>query len=282
MSAPGGKADIPIPRARCPLLTQSGHWASISCCSSEASFGPYQSSRLSRYDVFFLSLGGGVCGDVIFLVFWVAAAAWPLAARAQQPERVRRVGLLTSVARAMRTSRPTSQRSRKRCSNWAGTSATTSRLIIVRAWVMPKTFANTPRNWSRSRRMSSWPLAGRPWGRLLQATRSVPIVFAVVPDPVGAGFVDSLSRPGGNATGFMQFEYSLSGKWLELLKEIAPGVTRAAVLRDPAIPAGIGQFAVIQSVAPSLGMEVIPLDAARCDRDRARHHSIRTLPAMAA
>ena len=97
-------------------------------------------------------------------------------------------------------------------------------------------------------------------GPLLQATRTVPIVFAIVPDPVGAGFVESLARPGGNATGFMQFEYSLSGKWLELLKQIAPGVTRAAVLRDPAIAAGIGQFAVIQSVAPSLGVEVSPVN----------------------
>jgi ABC-type uncharacterized transport system substrate-binding protein len=88
-------------------------------------------------------------------------------------------------------------------------------------------------------------------GPLLQATRTVPIVFTIVPDPVGSGFVDRLSRPGGNATGFVIFEYSLCGKWLELLKEIAPGVTQVAVLRDPAIPAGIGQFAVIQSVARS-------------------------------
>ena len=95
---------------------------------------------------------------------------------------------------------------------------------------------------------------------LLQATRTVPIVFVIVPDPVGAGFVESLARPGGNATGFMLFEYGLSAKWLELLKEIAPGVTRAAVLRDPAITAGIGQFAVIQSVAPSVGVEVSPIN----------------------
>jgi len=83
----------------------------------------------------------------------------------------------------------------------------------------------------------------------LQATRTLPIVFVQVADPVGAGFVDSLSHPGGNATGFIQFEYSLSGKWVELLKQIAPGLTRAAVLRDPTITSGIGQFAVIQSVA---------------------------------
>jgi putative tryptophan/tyrosine transport system substrate-binding protein len=95
---------------------------------------------------------------------------------------------------------------------------------------------------------------------LLQATRIVPIVFVVVIDPVGAGFVASLARPGGNATGFTIFEYGMSGKWLELLKEIVPGVTRAAVLRDPAIASGIGQFASVQAVAPSLGVELSPVD----------------------
>ena len=97
-------------------------------------------------------------------------------------------------------------------------------------------------------------------GPLLQATRSVPIVFTLTPDPVGAGFVDSLSNPGGNATGFTNFEYGIGVKWVELLKEIAPGVTRAAVLRDPAIPAGIGEFGAIQAVAPSLGIELRPID----------------------
>ena len=97
-------------------------------------------------------------------------------------------------------------------------------------------------------------------GPLLQATRTVPIVFPVVVDPVGAGFVESLARPGGNATGFMSFEYSMSGKWLELLKQIAPGVTRAAVLRDPAVASGIGQFGAIQAVAPSLRVEVSPVN----------------------
>jgi putative ABC transport system substrate-binding protein len=96
---------------------------------------------------------------------------------------------------------------------------------------------------------------------LLQATRTVPIVFAGVSDPVGAGFVESLAKPGGNVTGFMQFEYSLSAKWLELLKQIAPGVNRAAVIRDPVITSGIGQFAVIQSAAPRLGIDVSPVNA---------------------
>jgi putative ABC transport system substrate-binding protein len=106
-------------------------------------------------------------------------------------------------------------------------------------------------------------------GPLLQATRTVPIVFVIVPDPVGAGFVDSLARPGGNATGYINFEYSIGAKWLELLKQIAPGVTRAAVLRDPAISTGIGQFGAIQSMAPSLGVEVSPVnvrDAAEIER----------------
>jgi putative ABC transport system substrate-binding protein len=95
---------------------------------------------------------------------------------------------------------------------------------------------------------------------MLKATRTIPIVFVVAPDPVGSGFVQRLSRPGGNATGFMMFEYNLCGKWLELLKEIAPSVTHAAVLRDPTFAAGIGQFAVIQAVAPSVGIEVSPID----------------------
>ena len=97
-------------------------------------------------------------------------------------------------------------------------------------------------------------------GPLLQATRTVPVVFVLVPDPVAAGFVDSLARPGGNATGFVQFDYAISGKWLELLKEIAPGLTRVAVLRDPAITAGQGQIGAIQAMAPSFGVEVTPVN----------------------
>jgi putative ABC transport system substrate-binding protein len=100
---------------------------------------------------------------------------------------------------------------------------------------------------------------------LRRATRSVPIVFALVPDPVGAGFVDSLARPGGNITGFTQFDYSIAAKWLALLKEIAPNTTRAAILRDPAITAGIGQWATIQSVSSSVGIEVSPISLADTD-----------------
>lgn len=97
-------------------------------------------------------------------------------------------------------------------------------------------------------------------GPLLKVTRTVPIVFAIVPDPVGAGFVESLAKPGGNATGFLMFETSISGKWLELLKEIAPGVTRVAVLHDPVLTANAGQFALIQSAMPSFGVELTPVD----------------------
>jgi putative ABC transport system substrate-binding protein len=105
-------------------------------------------------------------------------------------------------------------------------------------------------------------------GPLLQATRTVPIVFTQTPDPVAAGFVASLARPGGNATGFTTSEYGASAKWLELLKEIAPGVTRAAVLRDPTIAAGIGQFASIQSAAPLLGVELSPIDVRDSEIER--------------
>jgi len=97
------------------------------------------------------------------------------------------------------------------------------------------------------------------------ATRSVPIIFVAVPDPVGAGLVNSLARPGGNVTGFTSFEYGMGGKWLELLKQIAPGVKRAAVIRDPAITAGIGQWGAINAVAPSVGLEVIPMNVRDAD-----------------
>ena len=151
------------------------------------------------------------------------------------------------------------QRLSKRCSNWGGTVATTCEIDH-------RVGGN---NVDRIRKLAAEFAALAPdviltagatsVGPLLQATRSVPVVFVNVADPVGAGYAESLARPGGNATGFVSFEYNLSGKWVELLKQIAPGVTRAGVLRDAAISSGIGQFAVIQSVAPSIGVDVSPI-----------------------
>ncbi len=189
-----------------------------------------------------------------------AAVAWPLAARAQQPGGMRRLAVLMNLA----ADDPIGQaRIAAFLQGLAQLGWTDGRNVRIEArW--------TAGNAADTRKYAAELVAlapdvilvggGASIGALLQTTRSVPIVFAFVPDPVGSGFVDSLSRPGGNATGFMQFEYSLCGKWLELLKEIAPGVTRAAVLWDPAITAGIGQFAVIQSVVPSLGVGVIPIN----------------------
>jgi putative ABC transport system substrate-binding protein len=181
---------------------------------------------------------------------------WPLAVRAQQADRVRRIGVLIGPAadnpdaqaniaaflQVLQQSGWTDGRNVRIDTRWGAGNADNIRKYAA------ELAAPAPDVIFASGTASVGPM--------LQATRTVPIVFANVADPVGAGFVDSLARPGGNATGFIQFEYSLSGKWLELLKQIAPGVTRVAVLRDPAITSGIGQFAVIQSVAPSVGVEV--------------------------
>ena len=163
-------------------------------------------------------------------------------------------------ARMIRYHRPALRRSYKAVSNWAGPTAATC----------GSTLAGPRTNADDLRRHAAELVALAPdvivasgtatVAPLLQATRTIPIVFVTVLDPVGAGFVESLARPGGNVTGFLMFEYGLSGKWLELLKEIAPGMTRAAVIRDPAIASGIGQFAAIQAVAPSLGVECDPVD----------------------
>jgi len=186
-----------------------------------------------------------------------AAATWP--ARAQQGERMRRIGVLEPIAAESPDGKARQGAFLQRLqqlgwidgrnvridTRWsAGNDAETRKYATELAALAPDVI------------LTAGSAAIEP---MRQATRTVPIVFVIVPDPVGAGFVESLSRPGGNATGFMMFEYNLSGKWLELLKEITPGVTRAAVLRDPAITAGIGQFAVIQSVAPSVGVDVSPI-----------------------
>ena len=189
-----------------------------------------------------------------------AAAAWPVVARGQQPEQMRSVGALigataddpdaqartAAFVQALRQLGWTDGRNVRIDIRWATGDADEIRRHAV------ELVALAPDVILAGGSSSVAPL--------LRATRAVPIVFAFVADPVGSGFVDSLSRPGGNATGFMSAEYSTSGKWLELLKEIAPGVTRAAVLRDAAITSGIGQFAVIQSVAPSVGIEVSPVN----------------------
>jgi putative ABC transport system substrate-binding protein len=190
-----------------------------------------------------------------------AAAAWPLAARAQQGERPRRIAVLqggggaddpdgqvrmAAFLQALQQLGWTDGRNVKIDYRWPTGDAEKARKYAAELIALAPDVILT--------------VGAANMTPLLQATRTVPIVFVAVADPVGAGFVDSLSRPGGNATGFMLFDYGLSAKWLELLKQIAPGVTRAAVLRDPAITSGIGQFAVIQSVASSVGVEVSPVD----------------------
>jgi len=191
-----------------------------------------------------------------FITLLGGAAAWPLAAGAQQPDRMRRIGVLINRA----------------ADNPEGQTRFAAFLqgLQEAGWAVGRN-ARIDIRWGaddveRERKYAAELVALVPniilaggtlsVAAVQQASRSVPIVFAGVGDPVGAGFVDSLAQPGGNVTGFMAFEYSLSGKWLELLKEVAPGVKRAAVLRNAANPGGIGEFSAIQAVAPSLGVEV--------------------------
>jgi len=190
----------------------------------------------------------------------LGAAAWPLSPRAQQAERIRRIGVLLPAAandtdfgsrveafqQALAQFGWTVERNVHLDIRWTGANAAEIRrhaaeLAALAPDVILAHGASTV-------------------GPMLQVSRTVPIVFPVVGDPVGAGFVDSLARPGGNATGFMTAEYSIGGKYLELLKEIAPRLTRAAVLRDPTQGSGISQYAAIQAVAPSLRIEVIPVN----------------------
>jgi putative tryptophan/tyrosine transport system substrate-binding protein len=195
-----------------------------------------------------------------FIAGFGSAAAWPVAVRAQQRQRMRRIGVLNAFA-------ADDQEGRRRVAAFL-------QALQPLGWTVG-------RNVEMEHRWGSGDPAGMRKNAeelvalapdvilttgaagvapLVQATRSVPIVFVLVADPVGAGFVDSLAHPGGNATGFISIEYGFGGKWLELLKEIAPSVTRAAIVRDPTISAGLGMFGAIPSVAPSLGVDVIPVN----------------------
>ena len=188
-----------------------------------------------------------------------AAATWPLAARAQQGERMRRIGVLMPQT-------ADHQEAQTRVGAFV-------QALSQLGWTIGHNVRIDYR-WGttyldRGRRYAEELVALAPDVILssasastvaaIEATRTVPIVFVGVVDPVGAGYVNSLARPGGNATGFLFYEYSLGAKWLELLKELAPQMTRTAVIRDPTIPAGAGQFGAIQSVAPSIGVELSPL-----------------------
>jgi putative ABC transport system substrate-binding protein len=196
----------------------------------------------------FITLAGG------------AAIAWPLAARAQQPDRMRRIGVLTNLVENDPEGQARDAAFLQGLQQLGWTDGRNVRIDIRR------TLGDT----DRARRDAAELVALAPdvilttgsagVGSLLQATRTVPIVFVTVPDPVGAGYVDSLARPGGNATGFTSFEYGISAKWLELLKQIAPRLARVAILRDTAIAVGTGQYGAIQSVAPSFGVELSPVN----------------------
>jgi putative ABC transport system substrate-binding protein len=194
-----------------------------------------------------------------FISLLGGAGAWPLAARGQQPERMRRVGVLmpTSADNPDAQARLAAFLQGLQQFGWA----VGRNLRIDLRWAAGEV--------DRNRQYAAELVALAPdvilaaasgVPALKQATRTVPIVFTIVADPVGLGFVDSMARPRGNITGFLAFEYGISGKWLELLKQVATGVTRAAVVRDPAIAAGAGQFAAVASVGPALGVDIVPVN----------------------
>jgi len=195
-----------------------------------------------------------------FMLGSAAAVAWPLGARAQLGERIRRVGAMMLLAENDPEQKAWTEAFRQGMLEAGWTDG--RNVQIDYRWGASES--------ARARRYATELVALGPdvilapgsvsVGPLLQATRDIPIVFVHVPDPVGAGFVESLSRPGGNATGFTSFEYGLGGKWLELLKEIAPRVTRVAIIRDPTITTGIGLWGAIQALAPSVGMESVPVN----------------------
>jgi putative tryptophan/tyrosine transport system substrate-binding protein len=205
-----------------------------------------QFRRLKRRD--FITLLGG------------AAVAWPLAARAQQTERIRRIGVLMNFAASDPEGRARFAAFLEGLQQWGWTDG--RNVQIDNRWV-----GSNP-EYIRTHAVELVSLtpdvilasASITLGPLQQATRTIPIVFASAIDPVGAGLIASMARPGGNATGFVAFEYSMSAKWLELLKEIAPSVTRAAVLWEPDLTVGIGQLNAIRAAASSFNVELTPVD----------------------
>jgi ABC-type uncharacterized transport system substrate-binding protein len=202
-----------------------------------------------------------------FIAGSAAAALLPRAVRAQRVQSMRRVDIL--IAEAIEDdpyyeSRLTAIKEKLRELGWI--EGQNLKLIIHRVAPKPADIRKQIDGLIAARPDIVITSGGTVTGPLLQATNSLPVVFIAAIDPVGAGLVESLAHPGGNATGFMQFDYSLSGKWLELLKQVAPEVTRAGIVRDSTVTSGIGQFAVIQSVATPLGIDIVPISA-REDRD---------------
>ena len=188
-----------------------------------------------------------------------SAAAWPLGASAQQPERVRRIGVLHAQSADDRERQASVAAFRQELQRLGWTDGRNVRFDY--RWSAGNA-ANTRQYAADLIALAPDVILASgvaPVGPLLEATRSVPIVFVLLADPVGAGIVNSLAHPGGNVTGFTSLEYGFGGKWLEMLKEIAPGVTRVAVIRDPALSVGIGLFSAIQSAASPLGVEVVPV-----------------------
>ena len=196
-------------------------------------------------------------------------AVWPVATRAQQREKMRRVGVLMNLGSDDTEGQARNAAFLQGLQELGWTVGRNVRLDYRWGAGDAELFRRYARELVALAPDVILASGGAVVPSLLQATRTVPIVFTGTPDPVGAGFVESLARPGGNITGFTMFEYGISGKWLELLKEIAPGTTRAAVIRDPAIAAGVGLWGAVQTAAPSFGIEVSPVnvrDASEIER----------------
>jgi len=194
-----------------------------------------------------------------FITLVGGATAWPLAARAEQPERMRRIGVMTNIAKNDPEAQSRNAAFEQALQRLGWTDG--RNVQIEYRW----TLGDPELTRKQAAELIALPtdvilaVGAEVMSALRQTTRTVPIVFVLVPDPVGAGIVEGLARPGGNATGFTPYEFGVSGKWLELLKEIAPRVTQAAIVRDDTSPNGPAQFAAIQAVAPSLGVEVNPI-----------------------